>query len=151
MKNDLEFLDLNIPKICEFCEHTKLKYIGVGEYECEECQHIMYDDYGRVRNYIEKHPGATQNDVSRETGVSTNTIRRLLKEDRIQIAPGSAMFLHCENCGTNIRSGRLCDSCLKLKEASENRAKKPRDLKHITGGFIRSEKKESGGAKRFTR
>ena len=30
---------------------------GVGEYHCEDCNAVDYDDYGKVRLYIEEHDG----------------------------------------------------------------------------------------------
>ena len=148
MLNDLESFDLNIPSKCEFCDFPKLKYEGVGEYRCEECGHIMLDDYGKVRAYIEKRPGATQSEVSKETGVSTSTIRRLLRDERIQIAPGSTTFLHCEICGADIRFGKMCENCQRNSASSKNSDKK--GSAHIVGGFMKS-KSSDGGEKRFRR
>ena len=86
-------------------------YQGVGEYKCEKCGYVDYDDYGKVRGYIENHRGATAIEVERATGVSQRTIRRLLKDSRIQVSSDSHMFLHCELCGVSIRSGRYCAEC----------------------------------------
>ena len=84
---------------------------GVGEYRCEECKAVDYDDYGKVRLYIEEHPGANAAQVEDNTGVSQKIIRRLLKDGRIEVAEGSKSFLRCEVCGKNIRSGQFCSEC----------------------------------------
>ena len=47
---------------------------GVGEYKCEKCGRIGFDDYGKTRNYIEQHPGATMAEVAHETGVAQKAI-----------------------------------------------------------------------------
>ena len=47
----------NRPTYCEKCGGVMV-FKGVGEYECEKCGALEYDDYGKVRNYIEKHMGA---------------------------------------------------------------------------------------------
>lgn len=150
MQNDLSTFDFNTPLKCEMCGHVKLIYDGIGEYRCEQCGYLMYDDYGVVRNYLEKNPGATQGEVSKATGIPTSVIRRLLKEDKIQIAPGSIVFLHCEMCGADIRSGRLCDRCSRGISVGDATKKNSTEFRHVVGGFVR-DKKEATGSKRFTR
>ncbi|MBE5866505.1 MAG: hypothetical protein E7292_09910 [Lachnospiraceae bacterium] len=109
--DSLSLLDAyHIPRVCTECEGVMI-FKGVGEYHCEKCGRVAYDDYGKVRLYLEKNPGANAVAVEAETGVSQKTIRLMLKEARIQVAEGSASFLHCENCRKEIRSGRFCPEC----------------------------------------
>ena len=84
---------------------------GVGEYHCEDCDSVAYDDYGKARLYLEKNPGANAAELEKGTGVSQKTIRQMLRDARIQIAEGSKTFLRCEMCGTSIRFGRMCTTC----------------------------------------
>uniref|UniRef100_UPI00405794FE hypothetical protein n=1 Tax=Acetatifactor sp. TaxID=1872090 RepID=UPI00405794FE len=100
----------NVPRVCKECGGV-LIYKGVGEYHCEVCGQIDYDDYGKVRLYIEKHHGATAAEIEDAIGVSQKTIRQLLRDSRIEIAEGSKSFLHCEVCNKSIRSGRYCVEC----------------------------------------
>lgn len=79
-------VDLHVPAKCSKCG-AKVIYSGVGEYQCESCKNIEYDDYGLVRSYLEIHQGATIKDVEADTGVSKEAIRRLLDEDRIAFKP----------------------------------------------------------------
>ena len=58
----------NRPTICSACGGIMV-FKGVGEYKCEKCGCIGFDDYGKTRNYIEQHPGATMAEVANETGV----------------------------------------------------------------------------------
>ena len=76
--------DLHIPQYCPKCG-SKFRYIGVGEYACEECGFKDYDDYGKVRNYIEQHPGSNIVEVEARTGVKKAAIRRLLDEERFSL------------------------------------------------------------------
>lgn len=145
--NSIGHLELNIPKICSKCKSPDLKYKGVGEYHCSQCQTVMYDDYGLVRKYIEENPGATQVEVSLATGVSKGIIRRLLREDRIEITPDSPTFLHCEKCGADIRSGIYCAECTKLISAGQFANSKKTTIK---SGISRPDK-GSDGARRFNR
>ncbi|MDO4188705.1 MAG: hypothetical protein Q4D29_06915 [Lachnospiraceae bacterium] len=144
----LEKKDYNSPTTCEKCGCRRIQYMGVGEYKCEECGLFMYDDYGKVRNYIEKNPGATTTEVSNAVGVSKEKIRRLLRDDKIQIAPGSVSFLSCEKCGTSIRSGRFCASCQNEVNAATAGARANLRSQSINGGFARNQS-GAAGAKRF--
>ena len=96
--------------VCAECG-GEMKYAGLGEFRCVECGNVQFNDYGRVRAYLEAHPGAMQSEVSRATGVSPNRIRQLLVEERIEISANSNIFLNCEMCGMPIRSGSRCPKC----------------------------------------
>ena len=48
----------NIPRVCKECGGVMV-FKGVGEYRCEDCGVVDYDDYGKVRCYIESNKGAT--------------------------------------------------------------------------------------------
>ena len=100
----------HVPQICKVCGGVMI-FKGVGEYRCEECKAVDYDDYGKVRRYIEGHSGANAAQVEENTGVSQKIIRRLLKDGRIEVAEGSKSFLRCEVCGKSIRSGQFCPEC----------------------------------------
>lgn len=140
---------LNRPTYCEKCGGVMI-FKGVGEYKCEECGSLEYDDYGKVRNYIEKHPGATSAQASAATGVSQKSIRSMLKEERLEIAANSNSFLTCESCGAKIRYGRFCSKCeTKYHRGVEERARTSRNA-NMTGYSTEMHKGEEG-AKRFTR
>lgn len=80
--------DLHIPLRCSKCG-GEFAYKGLGEYECKDCGNLEYDDYGKVRNFLETHVGANAADVERATGVSRQALRRMLDEERIAIKPYS--------------------------------------------------------------
>ncbi|MCM1326674.1 MAG: hypothetical protein NC094_06555 [Bacteroidales bacterium] len=100
----------NVPVTCDECGGVMV-FVGVGEYHCENCGRVLYDDYGKVRLYIESHKGATATDVEKGTGVTQRNIMRMLKEDRIEVAEGSKVSLHCEMCGKELKSGKYCPEC----------------------------------------
>jgi len=110
MKLNDEFQGMDVPTKCTKCGGS-MHYEGVGEYRCVHCGWYDYDDYGKVRNYLESHQGATQIEVSNATGVPRARVKQMLLEDRIQISPGSAVFLTCSECGAAIRSGMYCSKC----------------------------------------
>ncbi len=138
----------HVPRYCKKCNGVMI-FKGVGEYQCEDCGYVDYDDYGKVRLYIEAHKGATAVEIEAATGVSQRAIRRMLRESRIEVAEGSKMFLHCERCGKEIRSGRFCEEC----EAKVHRhmEEQQRDkMRRDTRGYGHSQAGEEG-QRRFMR
>lgn len=122
---------------------------GVGEYQCENCGERAYDDYGKVRTYIEEHKGATAAQIENAIGVSQKTIRLLLREGRLEVTEDSKMFLRCEVCDKSIRSGRFCPECeTKMHRSLE--AKEREKAHKIMQGFSMGRRDEEG-QKRFTR
>lgn len=144
--NGLLERDWHRPDRCEKCGQV-MEYRGIGEYCCPDCGEIAYDDYGKVRNYLEHHRGASQGEVARATGVSTTAIRALLREDKIEVTENSAVLLFCEICGANIRSGRVCDRCA-ARRAADSAPK--RQTSNNIAGFGKGNI-ENSGAKRFQR
>lgn len=137
----------NRPTICTECGGIMI-FKGVGEYKCEKCGCIGFDDYGKARNYIELHPGATMAEVASETGVAQKAIRNMIKECRLEIAPTSNVFLRCEICGATIRYGRFCAKCETAHHREiEERARKKMNMT----GFSTEKPGGEDGAKRFKR
>lgn len=120
------------PTECTKCGGTMV-FKGVGEYQCEKCKAVAYDDYGIVRLYIEQHRGATAAEIEDATGISQRTIRQMLKEERLEVTKDSACFLRCEICGENIRSGRFCAKCQTDKKRIEELQKREEKKKSIQG------------------
>lgn len=138
----------HIPRVCKHCQGV-LVYRGVGEYCCEDCGELDYDDYGKVRNYIEQHRGATAAQIEAAIGVSQRVIRQMLKDGRIEVTADSRTFLKCEMCGQPIRFGRLCTECeTKLhRKLEEQQREKSRGMVQGFGLGIQGEQ----GQKRFER
>ena len=108
-----EFSEINTynrPTYCSECGGVMV-FKGLGEYQCEKCGFLEYDDYGKARNYVEKHMGANAAEVAKATGVPQKSIRDMLKEGKLEIAKDSVIFLKCEICGAKISSGKYCPKC----------------------------------------
>lgn len=138
----------HIPRVCKECGGVMI-FKGVGEYHCEDCEAVDYDDYGKVRLYIEEHPGATAAQIESSIGVSQRIIRMLLKEGRLEVTADSATFLHCEVCGKAIRSGQFCTEC----ETAAHRKLEARQREQIHKKMQVFGKAQTTdeGQKRFTR
>lgn len=99
-------------KLCERCS-SEVTYLGSGKYQCTKCGHVVLDDFGKVKNYIEENGPAPAPVIAAATGVSMEIIGQMLKEGRVEIPEGSEYYVQCEKCGCDIRYGRFCPSCIK--------------------------------------
>lgn len=138
----------NVPTTCVECGGVMI-FVGVGEYHCEDCGSVAYDDYGKVRLYIEGHKGATAADVEKGTGVPQRNIMRMLKEDRIEVAEGSKATLHCEMCGKELKSGKYCPQCAVKAHRKIEETQRAMLNKGIQGFALHQEGEE--GQRRFMR
>ena len=141
--------EIKRPIICEKCGGI-LVYSGLGEYRSEECHTSEFDDYGKVRLYVEQHPGATIADTEAATGVPHKVIRQLLREERLEVATGSRTFLSCRSCGVQIRSGEFCPQCA-AKQPPKSEDPRRRNMKKDMMGVGMNDFSGQEGAKRFTR
>ncbi|MDE6844425.1 MAG: flagellar protein [Lachnospiraceae bacterium] len=78
---------------------------------CMGCRDELEAKFQEVKAYIQDHVTASIPEVSEACDVSKNQIQQWLKDERLQLAEGSGITLHCEKCGTAIYSGRFCEKC----------------------------------------
>ncbi|MDD2971061.1 MAG: hypothetical protein PHE02_02880 [Lachnospiraceae bacterium] len=140
----------NRPVTCSKCGGIMI-FKGVGEYQCEDCKNMEYDDYGKVRNYIEKNRGATAAEIEHEIGVSQRAIRQMLRDSKIEISEGSKSFMKCEICGGDIRSGRFCSKCETTYHRQLEEEQRRQHALNIGKGFGKNTNVEATGEKRFRR
>ncbi|MCR4891503.1 MAG: flagellar protein [Lachnospiraceae bacterium] len=144
-------LDEDRPKACDRCGGP-LTFRGLGEYRCDLCRNVMYDDYGKVRKYLDQYPGATIFDTSRATGVSDKVITAMLRAERLAVAENSKVSLTCKGCGKPIMSGMYCSVCAKLAVAANKKRKEQEQMnkkkKLVQGLAMASEGQD--GKRRFT-
>ncbi|SDJ91820.1 hypothetical protein [Natronincola ferrireducens] len=90
-----------------------IKYTGEGEVLCGKCITLEGDPYRRIREYVYNHQGATIQETSEATGVSSTLILKYLKEGRLSLMDKKSLMRHCEECGVVIEKGSICGICLK--------------------------------------
>lgn len=142
--------DYDCPVTCKKCEGVMV-YKGLGEYKCENCGATEYDDYGKVRNYLDEHRGANVTQISVATGVSHKSIRDMIKENRFEVIDSRGGYIRCEMCGESIKSGRLCSKCETLfhRQVEEDaRILKKAKAPSRSGSAVGSQ--GESGSKRFT-
>ena len=88
----LEMDPYHRPSFCSKCGGVMV-FGGVGEYHCEDCKNIEYDDFGKVRLFIEQNRGATAVQIEESTGVKQKTIRQMLRENRLEITTGIVKYV----------------------------------------------------------
>lgn len=146
----LEIDTYNRPDTCKQCGGIMI-FKGVGEYHCEDCGCVEYDDYGKVRNYIEQHKGATAADIENNIGVSQRAIRQMLRDAKIEISEASKSFIKCEICGADIRSGRFCEKCEMTYHRQLEEEQRREKMLRGDKGFGMGRLEDATGEKRFLR
>ncbi|MCR5756027.1 MAG: flagellar protein [Acetatifactor sp.] len=82
-----------------------------GALLCQSCRDKMEVKFQEVKEYIRANPGVSMTEVSEACDVEPTQIQQWLREERLEVTEASAIYLSCEGCGANIRSGRYCDKC----------------------------------------
>ena len=80
---------------------------------CPTCYAFEEEEFRKIKEYLEKHPGATSSDLVSQLDVSIKSIKRYLKEERLEIIGDNKGFIRCELCGLPLNSGRFCVACFR--------------------------------------
>lgn len=105
-----------------------------GQVICPACREKLEKKFQEVKEYIRENKGVGIQDVAEACEVDPNQIRQWLREDRLELATDSALYLNCESCGQPIRSGRFCDKCkasMTRELQSVIKSNKPADSKPV--------------------
>ncbi len=97
-------------KLCSKCGGS-MSYAYGENYVCNVCGGQERSDFGKVRDFLEKYGPQPAMVIHDGTGVSLAYIDLLLREGRVEIPDGSAVYIKCKKCGTDIRYGRYCPEC----------------------------------------
>lgn len=125
---------------CGRCKRL-FEYPGFGYKYCPLCKEIDNKQFDLVREYIYENGTATMVEIVEETGVQQKYIMQYLRESRLEIPENSPVFIRCDKCGCNIRSGKYCMDCV---------AKMAKDLNSMSVYYDAGEKpKEKQGAMHF--
>lgn len=107
------------------------QYSGIGLHLCPTCKELDSKEFDLVKDYIYTNLSATVKDTAMATGVRVRRIKEFLQDGRLLIPDNSAIFLTCESCGANIKSGRLCRECA---NALSSTTKKEMDIEEYQIG-----------------
>lgn len=81
---------------------------------CPQCVQALEDKFQQVKEYLREKPNSSIDAVAQDNDVSVKQIRQWVREERLTFSEESLVGIECEQCGTQIRTGRFCESC-KLK------------------------------------
>ena len=98
----------NLKVSCEKCG-APLKGVRSGQYQCTECGAIEYDDFGKIRKYLDENGPASKEEIMKATGVGKAVVIDYLKEQRLMVS-GKGNNV-CVLCGARIAAGTLCIDC----------------------------------------
>ncbi len=90
-RNFIRQNNYNMPIDCSKCGGLMV-YKGIGEYQCNACGFLDYDDFGKVHRYIEKNRNATLLEVAEQTGVRQENIREMLRDSRLELRGAGRRF-----------------------------------------------------------
>ncbi len=109
----------------------------LGLNKCPACSNPYRSDPDKVklvRDLVKDNPNISALEVSEITGLSRGEIVEYIKGEVLEFSHTSQAYLRCEECGVEIRTGRLCSGCKVRKQniqaENEIRNKKLNQLKH---------------------
>ena len=69
-----------IPVFCVKC-NRQLENVDVGTYTCPVCNRVYYDDFTKIRNFIEANGPSPAHVIAKGTGLPKETIRQFFSDD----------------------------------------------------------------------
>lgn len=100
--------------VCPNCD-ILMKYKHGGLYICEKCGAEQLNDFGKVKKYLNEHGPTNAIELAAKTGVRRSRIGEFLRLGKVEIPENSPIYIHCRSCGTAIRFGDYCASCVHAK------------------------------------
>ncbi len=119
---------------CPEC-HILMQYKYAGKFVCEKCGCEQYNDFGKIKKYLDENGPTNAVELSANTGVRKSKIGEYLRLGRVEIPENSSVFIHCKSCGVPIRFGNYCANCVHSK--------------NIQGAFIGEVAKSANSKMRF--
>ena len=78
---------------------------------CPACFVLEEEEFEQIKEYLTLHPGATSSDLVNQLDVSLKSIKRYLRQERLEIIGDNKGFIKCELCGAPVNSGYFCGNC----------------------------------------
>ena len=97
------------------CSRCDTLFVQVVRDICPKCSQQVEQEYEKCAKFLRKREnrGSNIHVVSEETGVSVKQITKFIREGRISIEGNPNLGYPCEVCGFMIRTGNMCESCMK--------------------------------------
>ncbi len=129
--------------LCEKCGGI-VKFRGSGEYECVDCGNVVLDDFGKVRQFLEKRGPSNIMEIAYATGLDKSVVSKLLMDGRIQVMQHTTEGKRCSRCGIPIARGKYCSECRQLISDSSRKGapvEKTEKMHFLNGDTTKKKKK----------
>ncbi|RMH54948.1 MAG: flagellar protein [Candidatus Hydrogenedentota bacterium] len=78
---------------------------------CPKCRQEEAKIIDTLRRYVAENPMAELDELARITAVKKEKILQFVREGKLISIDSPALKIRCEECGTEITSGRFCRPC----------------------------------------
>lgn len=142
-------LQEDIPQRCTQCGSTRLYYQGLGKYECKACKNVELDDYGKIRDYIDRNGDTPAAILVIDLGIPKEIVDFYVKDGALEVVVDESRIntLTCAKCGCTILSGRYCFAC--QKELTDGIKEMFKEKKNISGHAAVKKEQKSGARMRY--
>ena len=72
-----------VPTVCKECD-GKYEYVSHGKYVCTDCKSVAYDDFGKIRKFIEDNGPSTLMAIVKGTGVPLSKVNDFVSDGRME-------------------------------------------------------------------
>jgi len=80
---------------------------------CPDCAGEEERQANVVMGFLKDNPNATIEETSESTGVDSQVILRLIRDDRLRATAACSLPRNCKACGAPIDAGQYCGQCLR--------------------------------------
>ncbi|MFS0750796.1 TIGR03826 family flagellar region protein [Oceanobacillus sp. 1P07AA] len=101
------------------CVRCDTVYVKTTRNICADCYQKEEQAFHKVYAFlrVRQNRQATLSEIVDATEVKETLITKFIKERRLHVKNFPNLGYSCENCNTQITSGKLCDNCInKLKD-----------------------------------
>ncbi|MCL2202316.1 MAG: flagellar protein [Defluviitaleaceae bacterium] len=106
---------------------------------CKECMKAEEEKFEEVRLFVKDNPHCSAQEVSEACEISVKRLMHYVREGKLEISQGMAELITCSKCGRPIKSGRMCERCVKsttsvLESIVANAASNATEAKKVAPG-----------------
>jgi len=94
------------------CKNCNRLFQYHGSRYCPTCVIELDQVFIKTREYIYDNPNSTVIEVSENIGVEVEIIMDFLREGKLELKEATVL-LECKSCGKAIKTGMMCNECLK--------------------------------------
>ena len=94
------------------CPRCGKLFAMIHEPICKQCVKEEEAIYDKVRDYVKENQNCTIREAADACEVSTKRILQYIRDGKLDAGTGMEGEVVCSKCGKNIKTGRMCESCI---------------------------------------